>query len=144
MKELDKYGRGRKSVIDEMMKYCDDQAEKARSNKLRWAISKKDIAKNAHLAGVISMCARIKVRLRDKLNNLYLKIHTTTVEDIDKEHNKPQFTKEDLDEFMEELSKPTKPFSMEYLISQAFTTPESRKRLDDACKKYVKSLNDIP
>jgi hypothetical protein len=48
-------------------------------------------------------------------------------------------TKDEWEKWLKEMEKPSKPISMEQLIGSAFTTPESRERLNKAALDYAKS-----
>jgi len=65
--ELNEYGKGRLSVIQEIAEFCQKQIQDAKAVKF---LSETTSHKEAHLSGVISAHSRTKQQLKKKLNNL--------------------------------------------------------------------------
>lgn len=70
--KLNEYGKGRKSVIDEMLIIIEKKTKVAIKAK-EGAKIKNNNYKEAHLAGVIGISAQYKVYLNVKGNNLKIK-----------------------------------------------------------------------
>ena len=69
MKELNEYGKGRKSVIDEMIQFIDHDITKSKMAKKEAQESKQGY-KEATIQGHIQGLIKAKQRLNTKLNNL--------------------------------------------------------------------------
>jgi len=70
MKNLDEYGKGRHSVLNEIEAYCQDKLETAIEAKPQYPSDPLQSHKRAHLAGVIQTLSRVLQLIEKKQNNL--------------------------------------------------------------------------